>query len=188
MCVSWRMTRKSGSKASLLSPIPCSVSDSDASAIEREIPCERCSRPRVINGNRLRAGLDRALEASVVGSFTRIGFAARSRLFQWEPLSTSRMDGKVSVVTGATSGLGLVTATRACSPRESSRHPGARRGARSRNRPRDYSGDGQQRPLRYPSGHRRSQLRTAGSTRSAGHRTRRCARTQRRSAESGPDG
>lgn len=65
----------------------------------------------MINGNRLRAGLDRALEASVVGSFTRIGFAARSRLFRWEPLSTSRMDGKVSVVTGATSGLGLVTAT-----------------------------------------------------------------------------
>ena len=58
----------------------------------------------------VRAGVDRALEASVVGSFTRIGPAVRRRLFKWEPPG-HRMDGKVAVVTGATSGLGLVTAT-----------------------------------------------------------------------------
>lgn len=59
----------------------------------------------------VRAGVDRALEASVVGSFTRIGAAVRRRLFKWEPLSAHPMNGKVSVVTGATSGLGLVAAT-----------------------------------------------------------------------------
>jgi dehydrogenase/reductase SDR family member 12 len=49
----------------------------------------------------VRAGLDRALEASVVGSFTRIGPALRRRLFNWELPAAHRMDGKVSVVTGA---------------------------------------------------------------------------------------
>jgi dehydrogenase/reductase SDR family protein 12 len=59
----------------------------------------------------VRAGVDRALEASVAGSFTRIGPAVRSRLFRWEPPAAHRIDGSISVVTGATSGLGLVTAT-----------------------------------------------------------------------------
>jgi dehydrogenase/reductase SDR family member 12 len=59
----------------------------------------------------VRSAVDEALEASVVGSFTRIGPAVRERLFHWEPLATHRMDGKIAVVTGATSGLGLVAAT-----------------------------------------------------------------------------
>jgi dehydrogenase/reductase SDR family protein 12 len=59
----------------------------------------------------VRAGVDQALEVSVAGSFTRIGPAVRSRLFRWEPLAAHRIDGTISVVTGATSGLGLVTAT-----------------------------------------------------------------------------
>jgi dehydrogenase/reductase SDR family protein 12 len=54
--------------------------------------------------------VDAALEASVVGSFTRIGYLARRRLFAWTPLAGLRLDGKVAVVTGATSGIGFATA------------------------------------------------------------------------------
>jgi dehydrogenase/reductase SDR family protein 12 len=50
--------------------------------------------------------VDSTLEATVVGSFTRIGYRVRRRIFRWTPLSTLRVDGKVALVTGATSGLG----------------------------------------------------------------------------------
>ena len=50
--------------------------------------------------------VDEVLEASVVGSFTRIGYHARRRLFDWTPLDPVRLEGKVAIVTGATSGLG----------------------------------------------------------------------------------
>ena len=54
--------------------------------------------------------VDAALETSVVGSFTRVGYAARRRLYGWTPLEELRLDGKTAVVTGATSGLGRETA------------------------------------------------------------------------------
>jgi NAD(P)-dependent dehydrogenase (short-subunit alcohol dehydrogenase family) len=54
--------------------------------------------------------VDRTLEASVVGSFTRTGYLVRRRLFDWPPLQSLGLDGKVAIVTGATSGLGRAAA------------------------------------------------------------------------------
>jgi dehydrogenase/reductase SDR family member 12 len=55
-------------------------------------------------------GLDALLEWSVVGSFTRVGPALRRRLDHWAPLQGRRLDGKVIVMSGATSGLGRCAA------------------------------------------------------------------------------
>lgn len=58
----------------------------------------------------LAAGVDAALEATIAGSFTRIGYAARRRLNNWDDEILPDAAGRVFVVTGATSGLGLATA------------------------------------------------------------------------------
>lgn len=54
--------------------------------------------------------IDRSLETLVVPSFTSIGYSARRRLFDWKPLESFDMTGKVVAITGATSGLGLSAA------------------------------------------------------------------------------
>ena len=54
--------------------------------------------------------VDKALEATVVGSFTRYGYQTRSRLEHWS--GPPSMRGTTVLVTGATSGLGLAMATR----------------------------------------------------------------------------
>lgn len=53
---------------------------------------------------------DSLLEFPVVPSFTSIGPAVRSRLDGWTPLSAYDMAGRVVVLTGPTSGLGLSAA------------------------------------------------------------------------------
>jgi NAD(P)-dependent dehydrogenase (short-subunit alcohol dehydrogenase family) len=50
--------------------------------------------------------LDQALEVLVVPSFTRFGYAARSRLFGWTEPAAGSMAGRTVVITGPTSGLG----------------------------------------------------------------------------------
>ena len=54
--------------------------------------------------------IDLALEATVVGSFTRIGPAVRARTQGWDPVDADLGDLTV-VVTGGSSGLGRQTAT-----------------------------------------------------------------------------
>lgn len=55
---------------------------------------------------------DAALEASVVGSFSRIGLWARSRLLpEFTAGAPATLEGQTVVITGATSGIGHATAT-----------------------------------------------------------------------------
>ena len=74
---------------------------------------------------------DAALEATVVGSFSRLGFAARRALFDWDAEPAVDLSGRVALVTGATGGsrprrgAALARATR------TSGSSAATRGARS---------------------------------------------------------
>lgn len=54
--------------------------------------------------------LDGVIEASVIGSFSRLGPSARSRLFSWGDAPAGALDGRVALVTGATSGIGASVA------------------------------------------------------------------------------
>jgi dehydrogenase/reductase SDR family protein 12 len=64
----------------------------------------------VSSAGRVADGVDAALEWSIGGSFTRVGSAVRRRLDHWESLEGTDLTGRVIVITGATSGLGLEAA------------------------------------------------------------------------------
>ncbi len=54
----------------------------------------------------LAVAIDAALEASIVGSFSRVGAVVRRRLFHWTEPEWQTLKGRTAVVTGSTSGLG----------------------------------------------------------------------------------
>ena len=58
----------------------------------------------------LARAIDGALEATVLPSFSSIGYHVRRRLFHWTELSEYGLEGRVVLVTGATSGLGRAAA------------------------------------------------------------------------------
>ena len=58
-----------------------------------------------------RGAVDAALEATVVPSFSRLGYVVRRRLFDWDEPAAGSMAGRVVVVTGVTGGLGGEIAT-----------------------------------------------------------------------------
>ena len=60
----------------------------------------------------LSRAVDAALEISVVGSFTRVGYGVRHRLGRWDATPMPVLDGRTVLVTGATSGIGLAAARR----------------------------------------------------------------------------
>ena len=54
--------------------------------------------------------IDDFLEVSVVGSFSRVGFQVRQRVFGWDSPADGSLAGRTALVTGPTSGLGRATA------------------------------------------------------------------------------
>lgn len=60
--------------------------------------------------SRLQRAADSALEATVVLSWSRIGIALRRRIWSWDQAADPSFEGKIAVVTGATSGIGKATA------------------------------------------------------------------------------
>ena len=54
----------------------------------------------------LAAVMDDLLEITVIGSFSRLGYGVRRRLFGWTTARTGAMTGRTVLLTGATSGLG----------------------------------------------------------------------------------
>jgi dehydrogenase/reductase SDR family protein 12 len=52
--------------------------------------------------------LDKVLDAAVLPGYTNVGY--RLRRHAWDDTELQRMDGRIALVTGATSGLGLATA------------------------------------------------------------------------------
>ena len=59
---------------------------------------------------RARDALDWLLELSIVGSFSRVGYVVRKRLYAWDEPARDALAGRTVLITGPTSGLGRATA------------------------------------------------------------------------------
>ncbi len=70
------------------------------------------STPRSVLADAVRRVADAALEATVVGSWSRLGVAARRRLWGWDaPVPAGSLAGAEVLVTGGTRGIGREAAT-----------------------------------------------------------------------------
>ena len=67
------------------------------------------ARVGVWNGE-MNSAVDRLLDASIVGGFSRLGYEVRSRRSDWESFSSDALAGRRIVVTGPTSGIGRALA------------------------------------------------------------------------------
>lgn len=63
-----------------------------------------------MNGGSIGRVIDKALDVSIVGGFSRIGYGVRSRTRGWKSIERSDFTGRTVAITGATSGLGLAMA------------------------------------------------------------------------------
>ncbi len=71
---------------------------------------ERGESPRRGLARLAATALDGALECSVVGSFSSVGYRTRRRMWDWPETPVAPMADKVALITGATSGIGRVVA------------------------------------------------------------------------------
>ena len=58
----------------------------------------------------MKSVVSNVLDAAIAPGFSRIGYAIRSRLNNWQPIASFDCAGKVFVITGPTAGLGRATA------------------------------------------------------------------------------
>ena len=84
------------------------IGDRGLSGLRRMLATEPVPAAPSTGGGVVADIVDKALEATVVGSFTSVGSTVRSHLAGWE--APPSMAGKVVLITGATSGLGLASA------------------------------------------------------------------------------
>ena len=63
------------------------------------------------DGSRIARAVDAALECTVVGSFSRLGYRTRRALFGWDRVASAPAEDRTIVVTGSTGGLGRAAAS-----------------------------------------------------------------------------